>query len=38
MVKNGYEVKEIQPVDMFPQTGHVESIILMTYCGSEGEK
>ena len=35
MVKNGYEVKEIRPVDMFPQTNHVESIILMTYCGSE---
>ena len=35
LVANGYEVKEIQPVDMFPQTSHVESIILMTYCGDE---
>lgn len=38
MVKNGYEVKEIQPVDMFPQTGHVESIILMTSSTSEEKK
>lgn len=35
LTKHGYEVKEIQPVDMFPQTWHVESIILMTHCGSE---
>lgn len=25
----GYEVKEVQPVDMFPWTGHVECIILI---------
>ncbi|MDD4834022.1 MAG: 23S rRNA (uracil(1939)-C(5))-methyltransferase RlmD [Lutispora sp.] len=36
--ERGYEVKEVQPVDQFPQTVHVESIILMTYCGSEGKK
>lgn len=33
LVSKGYEVKKIQPVDMFPQTAHVESIIMMTYCG-----
>ena len=27
---NGYLVKEIVPVDMFPRTCHVESIVLMT--------
>ncbi|NLL70717.1 MAG: class I SAM-dependent RNA methyltransferase, partial [Epulopiscium sp.] len=37
LVENGYQVREVQPVDMFPHTAHVESIILMTYCGSEGK-
>lgn len=31
----GYKVREIQPVDMFPRTEHVEGIIMMSYCGSE---
>lgn len=25
----GYEVKEVQPVDMFPETGHVETVVGM---------
>ncbi len=33
--ENGYKTKEVQPVDMFGGTMHVESIILMTYCGSK---
>jgi len=34
----GYKTVEIQPVDMFPHTTHVEAIILMTKCGSEDKK
>ncbi len=28
--KNGYQTKELYPFDMFPQTFHVESIVLLT--------
>ena len=27
LTKNGYKVKKIQPVDMFPHTGHVETVV-----------
>ena len=30
LTKNGYKVKKIQPVDMFPWTEHVESVVLMS--------
>ena len=30
LVKNGYRVKKIQPVDMFPHTGHVETVCLLS--------
>ncbi len=30
LIKNGYKVKKIQPVDMFPYTNHVETVVLLT--------
>jgi len=30
-VKNGYRVRKIQPVDMFPHTTHVECVVLLTW-------
>jgi 23S rRNA (uracil1939-C5)-methyltransferase len=35
--KKGYEAKEAWPVDMFPWTGHVECVIMMTNSGYEGK-
>ncbi len=35
LTKHGYQAQVCQPVDMFPWTGHVESVILMQYCGKE---
>jgi 23S rRNA (uracil1939-C5)-methyltransferase len=29
LTKNGYKVKKIQPVDMFPYTSHVETVVLL---------
>ena len=33
--ESGYEVKKGCCVDMFPNTGHVECVIMMQYCGKE---
>lgn len=30
LVRNGYKVKKIQPVDMFPYTNHVETVCLLS--------
>ena len=30
LVRAGYKVKEIQPVDMFPHTNHVETVVLLS--------
>ena len=30
LVKNGYRVKKIQPVDMFPHTEHVETVVCLS--------
>ncbi|MFZ2680350.1 MAG: 23S rRNA (uracil-5-)-methyltransferase RumA, partial [Clostridium sp.] len=28
--ENGYKTVEVQPVDMFPHTAHVECVVLMS--------
>ena len=30
----GYSINEVTPVDMFPRTGHVETVVLMTRTGT----
>ena len=35
MTKRGYQVKKAVGVDLFPWTKHVETVILMTKCGSD---
>ena len=30
LTQHGYEVKQIQPVDMFPHTSHVETVVLLS--------
>lgn len=35
LVSKGYEVRKAVGVDMFPNTEHVECVIMMQYCGKE---
>lgn len=30
LVKNGYKVRKIQPIDMFPHTSHIECVVLLS--------
>ncbi len=38
LVTNGYGIKEVQPVDMFPHTAHVETVVLMSRTIVKSEK
>ena len=33
LCEGGYRLERIEGVDMFPRTGHVESVVLITRCG-----
>ncbi|MBR5309769.1 MAG: 23S rRNA (uracil(1939)-C(5))-methyltransferase RlmD [Oscillospiraceae bacterium] len=35
ITENGYEVKKIQPVDMFPFTDHCETVVLLVHKGAK---
>jgi 23S rRNA (uracil1939-C5)-methyltransferase len=37
MSENGYKVEEVQPVDMFPHTSHVECVVLMCASSEAGK-
>lgn len=36
--EGGYRLRKVQPVDMFPWSVHVETVILMTPCGFQSKK
>ncbi len=29
LVKNGYAIKSVQPIDQFPQTRHIECLVVL---------
>lgn len=38
LTRNGYKVKKIQPVDMFPYTSHVETVVCLSRKNSNDKK
>ena len=38
LLNGGFEIDKIQPVDMFPQTSHVETVVLMSRKAEKGLK
>ncbi len=38
LTKGGYKVRRIQPVDMFPWTGHVETVVLLSKGNIDSKK
>ncbi|AMJ41586.1 23S rRNA (uracil(1939)-C(5))-methyltransferase RlmD [Anaerotignum propionicum] len=38
LTEKGFKVEDVQAVDQFPMTTHVEAIIMMTYCGDKTKK
>ncbi|MDY2697944.1 MAG: 23S rRNA (uracil(1939)-C(5))-methyltransferase RlmD, partial [Lachnospiraceae bacterium] len=36
--EQGYEMERVGVFDNFPNTGHVECVIMMQYCGKEKKK
>ena len=37
LADGGYVVEKVRGCDMFPMSGHVETVIMMTYCGYKKE-
>lgn len=35
LTKRGYQIREIQPVDMFPFTNHIETVVLLSRTGEK---
>ena len=35
LVDGGYSIQKVQPIDMFPQTAHVETVVLLSKGGKD---